>query len=112
MVSLRIIKFQLYWNTGRKEYVYEHLDSLIQNLDKVLGSDFLQNMYEVCSLLRDMNDFTHWRETLAIFQKYADEQNSLFFHFKLSEFWLDYYDAIGDTEQYTKTCVEHTKLYL
>ena len=112
MVSLRIIKFQLYWNTGRKEYVYEHLDSLIQNLDKVLGSDFLQNMYEVCSLLRDMNDFTHWRETLAIFQKYADEQNSLFFHFKLSEFWLDYYDAIGDTEQYTRTCVEHTKLYL
>ena len=112
MVSLSIIKIQLFWNTGRKEYVYKHLDSLIQNLDKVLGSDFLQNMYEICSLFRDMNDFVHWRETLTIFKRYADEQNSLFFQFKLAEFHLDYYDATGNTEQYTKTCIEHTRLYM
>ena len=57
-ISLLIIKCHLYWYTGRRDYVLEHLDSLIGQLHLIEPNDFVQIIRELIFLLKNMNDHT------------------------------------------------------
>ena len=110
-ISVLVIKCQFYWHTGRKQYVYDKLDTLVKECPRTLGSDFIQNMQEMCALFIDIKDYDRLYKVLCIFNDYADSQNSLYFKLTVCEYWLKYYELIHDTANYSAMCIKHTELY-
>ena len=111
-ISLLIIKCHLYWYTGRRDYVLEHLDSLIGQLHLIEPNDFVQIIRELIFLLKNMNDHTHFKQVIDYFRQYASEQNTLYYELLLCEFEMDYYHSIHDYAGYQDSCIRYTELFM
>ncbi len=110
--SLLIIKYRLYWYTGRKTYVLDHIDELIRHLNRIYPNDLVQSIHELVYLLRDMKDYDRYKQVLNFFRKYAEELNSLYYKISVCELEIDYYRDIGDIDNYHAACVTHAELYM
>lgn len=110
--SLLIIKYRLYWYTGRKTYVIDHIDELISHLNRIYPNDLVQSIHELVYLLKEMKDYDRYKQVLNFFRKYAEEQNSLYYKISVCEFEMDYYRVIGDIDNYHAACVTHAELYM
>lgn len=107
-----ILKCRLYWSTGRKEYVYAHLEELLECGTKNENtSDYVQDMKNACGLLMKMGEYEHWKEMILDFEKYAKERNTVYFQLIQTEMWMEYYSKIGEMSKYIRLCVEHAELY-
>lgn len=107
-----IFECLLWWATGKSERVYEHMDRLLESgVKDSNASDYVQDMKDLCSLLKEMKEFDAWKRIIIDFQKYADEQNTVYFRLLRNELWRDYYKTIGDEETYIKLCVEYIELH-
>jgi diguanylate cyclase (GGDEF)-like protein len=107
-----IAKCRLFWQLGKKDYVYEHMDELLASgVDVINTSDHVQNMTGLCALLKHMEAYKEWETINKAFEKYAEEQNSVYFQMIKTEMWMDYYKTINQTERYVQLCVEHAELH-
>lgn len=107
-----IFECLLWWATGKRERVYEHMEELLKSGVKDRNaSDYVQDMRDLCSLLKDMKEYDAWKNIIIDFQKYADEQNTVYFRLLRNELWRDYYKTIDDRETYIKLCVEYIELH-
>jgi diguanylate cyclase (GGDEF)-like protein len=110
--SFLIGECRLFWQMGRKEYVYEHMDELLASGADVLNtSDHVQNMKELCELFKKMQAYDAWETINQDFERFADEQNTVYFQMLKTEMWMDYYKTIQQTERYAQLCVAHAELY-
>jgi diguanylate cyclase (GGDEF)-like protein len=106
--SYLTLKSRLYWSIGRKEYVYEHLDELIKGgIDDSNAADYIEDMSDLCALLKDMREFDKWKKVILVFEQYVKKQHSVYYEMLLTEMWLEYYKELGDTEQYVKLCIHY-----
>ena len=106
--SYLTLKSRLYWNIGEKEYVYEHLDELIKGgIDDSNAADYIEDVSDLCGLLKDMQEFDKWKRVILAFEQHAKKQNSIYYEMILNEMWLDYYKELGDNEQYVKLCIHY-----
>ena len=106
--SYLTLKSRLYWNIGEKEYVYEHLDELIKGgIDDSNAADYIEDVSDLCGLLKDMQEFDKWKKVILAFEQHAKKQNSIYYEMILNEMWLDYYKELGDNEQYVKLCIHY-----
>ena len=107
-----IMKCRLWWMTGKHEAVYEHMDELLESgIKDTNTSDYVQNMKDLCYLFREMKEYDGWKRILLDFEKYAKEQNSVFYSLIQTEFWIEYYRTIGEEEKYIKLCTEYVELH-
>ena len=110
--SFLISKCQLYWVTGKRDYVYQHLGELLESGSNDSNApDYVQDMRNLCSLLKQMKEYSHWEEAICDFEQYANEQNSVYFKLIQTEMWMEYYQTIGEMKKYIHLCVEHMELY-
>lgn len=106
-----ILKCQLCWSMGKSAYIYEHIEQLLESGAKNgNASDYVQDIHDVCTLFKDMKEYEYWKQIILDFEKYAKEQNTVYFSLILTEMWMDYYKAIGETDKYVKLCVEYVEL--
>lgn len=107
-----ISKCRLYWCVGKHDYVYEHLEELLESgVKDCNASDYVQDMKDLCSLLKQMKEYDCWKKIILAVEKYADEQNTVYFRLIQTEMWMDYYQTIGEIKKYIHLCVEHAELY-
>lgn len=111
-ISMLIIKCHLYWYTNRRDFVLEHIEELIGHLHLITPNDLVQSIQELFFLLKDMEDYPHFQQTLDFFRQYAAEQNTLYYKLLLCEFEMDYYKSIDDIDQYHTSCIRHAELYM
>ena len=110
--TFMVAKCRLLWEMGERNYVYEHLNEMIYNAEHDQNtSDYVQDIRDLCSLLRDMREFDNWKCVIDCYEKYANEQGSVYFKLILTEMLMEYYRIIGEMKQYIHLCVEHTELY-
>lgn len=110
--TVLISKCRLYWCIGRHDYVYEHLEELLESgVKDCNASDYVQDMKDLCSLLKQMKEYDCWKKIIHAVEKYADEQNTVYFKLIQTEMWMDYYQTIGEIKRYIHLCVEHAELY-
>lgn len=108
-----ITKCRLYWCIDKKDFVYEHLDKLMEAGKKNKNtSDYLQDVINLCDLLKKMNEYTRWKQLILDVLEYAHQQNTVFYYMAVTELWLDYCKATNDLEEFQKACAEFTELYL
>lgn len=106
--SYLTLKSRLYWCIGKKEYVYEHLDELIKGgIDDSNAADYIEDMSDLCGLLKDMREFGKWKKVILAFEQHAKKQHSIYYEMILTEMWLEYYKELGDNEQYVKLCIHY-----
>lgn len=106
-----ILKCQLCWSMGRSEYVYQNIEQLLESGAKNRNaSDYGQDIRDICSLFKDMKEYDYWKSIILDFEKYANEQNAVYFSLMLTEMWMDYYKTIGETEKYAGLCVDYVEL--
>lgn len=105
-------KCRLLWDRGEKEYVYRHLEELLNSAEHDdNASDHVQNMKSLCSLLRDMEEFEGWKRVIDSFEQYSREQGTVYCRLILTEMQMEYYRVIGEMQKYIRLCVDHTELY-
>lgn len=111
--SLLCLKSTLYWRTGRRDYAYEHLDELVDMAGSGKSiSDYRQNITEFVDLLADMKEYEQMKRVIGFFEAYAKRQDSVYLSITAIEFWLFYYNLVGDEVQYQKYALEYAKLSL
>ncbi|MGN0352022.1 MAG: GGDEF domain-containing protein [Roseburia sp.] len=111
MYTYLLSKFHLCLKTGKEEFVYSHLEELLECAAKDKNNmDFVQNMTEVSSILLQIKDFEHLREMVQTFDDYAKTQGTVFYRITAVRLWMKYYKAIGKEEEYKELCVEHAEL--
>ncbi len=107
-----ISKYWFFWQTNRKELVYEKLDEILEGaLNDANASDYEADMRSVCKLLGEMNEFERWRKIIEAFEVYTKEQGTVYFELALTEMWMEYYRKTGDMQTYIHLCVDHAELY-
>lgn len=111
-ISMLIIKCHLYWYMNRRDFVLEHIGELIGHLNLISPNDLVQSIQELIFLLKDMEDYSHFQQTLDFFRQYAAEQNTLYYKLLLCEFEMDYCKSINDMDQYHAFCIRHAELYM
>lgn len=106
--SYLTLKSRLYWSIGSKEYVYEHLDELLEGgINDANAADYVEEMQDLCALLKDMREFDIWKRIILAFEQHVQNQHSIYYEMALTEMWLDYYKELGDKEQYVKLCIHY-----
>lgn len=107
-----ILKCGLCWDIGEKEFVYEHITELMESGEKDKNaSDYVKDMQDLCVLLKNMQEYAKWEKIIRTVERYAKEQNTVYFDLILTEMWMDYYQTLGDSSKYIQLCVEHAELY-
>lgn len=102
----------LCWSMGEKDYVYQHLEELLESGTKNLNTmDYVQDMKNLCGLLKEMGENERWKEAVLMFEKYAGAQDTVYFKLIQTEMWMEYYYANHDMDKYVTLCVEHARLY-
>lgn len=105
-------QLRLYWEYGKREYVKEHVDELVQeavfNSNK---SDYVENIAEVCKLLKRMKEYEKWKSVITAFEAFATVQGSVYYQLLMTEMWMEYYNKIDENQKYVEMCVKHADLY-
>lgn len=106
-----ILKCQLWWSMGKSEDVYQNIEELLESGAKNSNApDYGQDIRDVCELFKDMKEYEYWKRIILDFEKYAREQNTVYFSLMLTEMWMDYYKTIGENDKYVNLCVEYVEL--
>lgn len=106
-----ITQCRLYWCIDKKDFVYKHLDELIESGEKDNNtSDYVQDMLNLCDLLKKMQEYDKWKSLIFCVRNYAKNQNSVYFYMVVTEMWMDYCKTVGDTAKYQKACIEYAEL--
>lgn len=106
-----ILRCQLCRSMGKSEYIYQNIEQLLESGSKNSNApDYTQDIHDVCELFKDMKEYECWKQIILDFEKYAKEQNTVYFSLILTEMWMDYYKAIGETDKYVELCVEYVEL--
>lgn len=106
------MKCRLLWDRGEKEFVYAHLEELLESAEHDgNASDHVQNTRTLCSLLRDMGEYEGWKRVIAAFARYSEDQGTVYCKLILTEMEMEYYRVIGEMNQYMHLCVDHAELY-
>lgn len=109
--SFMLSKAQLYLKTGRKEYIYENLENLLEcALSDKNNVDFVQNMTEACGILLELGEYEYLKKMICIFDDYANVQGTVFYRMTAIDFWIEYYKVLGEKEEYNRLCVERAEL--
>lgn len=109
--SMLCLQATLYWKTGKKSYVYEHLDELVDMAgDEERINDYRQNITEFIDLLAEMEEYGRMKKVIAFFEGYAKRQNSVYLLITAMEFWLFYYKLTENEEEYQKYALKYAKL--
>lgn len=107
-----ITKCWLYWNIGRSDFVYQKLKELMESGEKdVNTSDYVQDMRNLCGLLKEMGEFDKWKVIIESFEQNVKDQEAVYFQLIQAEMWMEYYKTTGDRERYIEQCVKHAELY-
>lgn len=107
-----ILKCQLCWDMGNHTFVYDNMQRLLESGDYDINtSDYVQDMQDLCSLLKEMKEYDCWKQIIQSFEKYANEQNTVYFKLILTEMWMDYYKTMEEMKKYIHLCVDHAELY-
>lgn len=110
--SFLILKCQLCWHVGETQYIYEHMDELLESGEKNSNtSDYVQDMQDLCNLLKEMKEYTYWKKIILDFEKYAKEQKTVYFELILTEMWMEYYREVNEIQKYERLCVDYVKLH-
>ena len=108
-----ILKGRLDWAMGKEAEVWEKLPQLVESIaDFSLIDDYADDVRQLLQLVKAMNAHEFWEQIIRYFENYVREQESVYFQMLLAEMWMEYYENIGDVENYTIKCVEHSRLYL
>ncbi len=109
--SFMLSKAQLYLKTGRKEYIYENLENLLEcALADKNNVDFVQNMTEACGILLELGEYEYLKKMIHIFDDYANVQGTVFYRMTAIDLWIEYYKTLGEEEEYRRLCVERAEL--
>lgn len=110
--TFMVSKCRLLWKMGEQNYVYDHLNELLESAEHDQNaSDYVQDIRDLCALLRDMREYDSWKRVIDSFERYANEQGSVYFKLILTEMLMEYYRIIGEMKMYIHLCVDHTELY-
>lgn len=110
---LMVLESALYWKTDRKEWVYEHLDEMMDMVAKGEHiNDYTQNITECAELLTDMKEFAKLNILIELYEKYAEAQKSNYLKIIAMELRLSYAEELGDEERYQEYALEYTLLSL
>lgn len=110
--SFMVAESSLAWHEGKKSYIREHMDELIEAaITDKNATDYVQDMQDIARLLKNMEEYENWEKIIRHFEKYSNEQGSVYCQITLVEMWMDYYKTVQNTEEYTRLCVEHAGLY-
>lgn len=111
-LSFMVTELHLYWEIGRTDYVREHIGELVDTaIQKASSSDYVEDMTEVCTLLKKMEEYEKWKQVILCFEAFAKEQGSVYYQLILTEMWMEYYKCAGDMQRYIHLCVDHAELY-
>ena len=106
-----VLECSLYWETGKKEQVYSHLDEMVEGaINDKNATDYVQDILDFCELLKSMKEYESWKKVIRSFEKYVREHENIYFKLLLTEMWMDYYKSTDDTNKYIQLCVEHAEL--
>ncbi len=106
-----IIQCRLYWCTGKKDFVYEHLDELMESGEQDKNtSDYIQDMLSLCDLLMKMKEYDKWKDLIFCVRKYAERQNSVYFSMVVTEMWMLYCKTVGRADRYQEACMDYAEL--
>lgn len=107
-----VTKMRLYWQDGKKDFVYQHVDELVEEaINNKNFADYVENISEVCMLLKGMKEYDKWKRVIDSFDEFAINQGSVYCKLLLTEFLMDYYQCTSQNEKYIDLCVEHAALY-
>lgn len=102
-----IAKCKLAWKMGEHDFVYRHMDELMQAgmMDRN-ASDYQQDMRDLSTFLREMKEYDKYKKILEDYSAYADELGSEYFSLMRQGMWMGYYITMKDRENYERTCVD------
>lgn len=107
-----ISKCRLYWCMGKKQYVYDNLEQLLQSgTENKNTSNYVQDIKSLCSLLYQMGEYEHWKSMLLALDAYVKVENTVYLRLIQNEMWMDYYYETDNQAMYRQLCVEHISLY-
>jgi diguanylate cyclase (GGDEF)-like protein len=110
---ITLFKATLYMDQGKDEVVKGMIGELIEEAKKgkenlIDYSRFVKLLAGILTKLRDMDSL---RQMIKDYAEVAEESDSVQMRLQLQEHCMDYYEAVGDWENYQKACVQHAVLY-
>ena len=106
-----IVQCRLYWCIGKKDFVRAHLNKLMESGENDKNtSDYIQDMLNLCNLLKEMEEYDNWRNLIFCISNYAEKQNSVYLFLVVTEMWMDYCKTVGNTARYQEACVTYAEL--
>ncbi len=111
MFTFRSFEACFYWSIGMYEEAKALKDELISiAVSDMFSSDYLENMLDVCKLLRQMNDYDSWRTILEKVDASISADDGLYIKIASTELWMEYYKTLGEMEKYHELCVKFVEL--
>ena len=106
-----IVQCRLYWSIGKKDFVRAHLYQLMESGENDKNtSDYMQDMSNLCTLLKDMEEYENWRKLIFCISNYVEKQNSVYLFLVVTEMWMDYCKTVGNTIRYQEACITYAEL--
>ncbi|MCR5271978.1 MAG: GGDEF domain-containing protein [Lachnospiraceae bacterium] len=107
--EFKSFEYHLMWEFGQHDEVREKIDSLVEMAKKsAYMADYVECIEDVCKLLKRMKEYDKWESVLKAVDKFASDDNATL-HIIAHEMWMDYYETIGDIENYEKNCIDYAK---
>lgn len=112
LTDFAILEGRLDWALGKEKEVWERLPRLVESVsDFTALDDYTDDVQQLLQLISAMKAYDAWEQVIRYFERYVQERGLVYFQLMLTEMWMEYYESIGDVENYTVKCVEHAKLY-
>lgn len=112
LTDFAILEGRLDWALGKEKEVWERLPRLVESVsDFTTLDDYTDDVQQLLQLISAMKAYDAWEQVIRYFERYVQERGTVYFQMLLTEMWMEYYESIGDVDDYTVKCVEHAKLY-
>lgn len=99
-----------YWRSGERKKAEELVEPILQVLRETeYATDYLVIISEFIKLLKEMKDFVNWKKTLEIMEDRLSAAVGMSTRIEIITHWIDFYEASGDVEKYTESCVKYVK---
>ena len=106
-----IVQCRLYWCIGKKDFVRTHLDKLMESgKNDKNTTDYIQDMLNLCTLLKEMEEYDNWKKLIFCVKEYAKKQNSVYLLLTVTEMWMHYCKTVNNITRYREACVSYAEL--
>lgn len=112
--AMRIMSANINASIGNFEKARKKIDELMVYLTsgEETIQEYIQDAEELLYLLKKLKEYDSMKFVLENFEEIAKEYDMPFVYLELQKHKMDYYECIGDSENYKKACVDHANYYL